>query len=155
MPSGYPEILYLPIIECGISRESHDSYNRFLFFDLSRCKLPAQSRSCRPCQGEQGQVYSLQKEHREIVISYIFEKWSLAKICGVPDGATAFQRSPAQSTVASVVYQIDTPGGQREVDALTGIVSRYVGGKNVGYANYNSDASSKIDLNGDSELSVA
>ncbi|KAI0061839.1 FAD-binding domain-containing protein [Artomyces pyxidatus] len=105
-------------------------------------------------------VFSLQKEHPDMAILFIFENWSLDKICSVPDDATAFQRSKALSTVASITYENSTPEGLREVrkvsDTLTGIVSSGgLDGKNVGYANYNSDAPSMIDPNGDTQLSAA
>ncbi|KAI0056284.1 FAD-binding domain-containing protein [Artomyces pyxidatus] len=103
-------------------------------------------------------VFELQKAHPDTHITFIFENWSLDKICSVPASATAFQRSRALSTVVNVAYEKNTPEGLAEVRAvsetLAGIVSGNAGGENVGYANYNSDAPSLFDPNEDIQLSA-
>ncbi|KAI0059702.1 FAD-binding domain-containing protein [Artomyces pyxidatus] len=103
-------------------------------------------------------VYAQQKEHPDMAISFVFENWSLGKVWSVSDDATAFQRSKGLSTMLSIVYENDTPEGLQEVrkvaEAISGIVSGYAGGENVGYANYNSDAPSRIGMDGDTKLSA-
>ncbi|KAI0056283.1 FAD-binding domain-containing protein [Artomyces pyxidatus] len=103
-------------------------------------------------------VFALQKAHSDMDIAFIFENWSLEKICSVPTGTTAYQRSRALSTLASITYLNDTPDELAKVraivDTLVGIASGHAGGENVGYANYNSDAPSMIDPNGDTQISA-
>ncbi|KAI0063172.1 FAD-binding domain-containing protein [Artomyces pyxidatus] len=105
-------------------------------------------------------VFALQKEHPDVLITFVFENWSMRKVCSIPNESTAFQRSMDLTCLVALTYEHNTPEGLREVraisDALTGVVAAHSGvtNGNVGYANYNSDAPSVFDANTDVVLSA-
>ncbi|TFY82580.1 hypothetical protein EWM64_g1444 [Hericium alpestre] len=94
-----------------------------------------------------GRLTELAMQH-DVAIQFIHEFWGLPKICSVPDGATAFNRSRVLGCLIVVTYKENTEEGLKlarmVAKELADIASAtqedgVADSENLGYANYTSE----------------